>query len=309
MKHWIILTAIVAALLISVPVVATAETVTADFDDGNGTSAVDAYMGMEGDGWAGPWQELRSKLSNEPQTNIVVRTSSETSGTYDDDYAELVPGSGNYLYMDAHMNENAVCSLTVARDFGGESGIDRTRPYSIEFLYRVDEDNFSSNFTESNDQYQIYDWPTIRGGTTTEIGWGIKASGTNPIWRFYNGDGRNGTTNLVNYIESGVPVVADHVFKFEVSVDPVNSSWAGKVTDLTTGAWGEGTDMGYRFDSTGDPPRTPSTLMQFHTRGTTKDEERRYSIDAIKIQQVPEPTMLVMFLGMLAMGVARRGRK
>ncbi|NLE37231.1 MAG: hypothetical protein GX621_04325, partial [Pirellulaceae bacterium] len=167
-------------------------------DGGNTTAAPDAYRGTTGNGWASGW-ELPNSLS--ASLVDVVRESDETE-FYDTPYQELTTGSGNYLYVEAGLEADAVGAVSVGRKVGdGRLGIDLTAAYTIEFLFRVDESDLSWNFTTADDRYQLYDYPTLTNGSRTGVGWFISAVGDHPAnslgsvdWVFYDGQGRTGST-------------------------------------------------------------------------------------------------------------------
>jgi hypothetical protein len=220
MRKSVFLGAIAAAFFLATTLTATAGTVTANFDGGNGDAVADAYFGTAGGGWLGPWEERRNQLAAAPYTNFLVRTSAETPGTYDDDYAELAPGTGNYLYVDANLAKAG--SGTVARNYTGDDGIDLTRPYTIDFLYRVEESEtyLDDRFTTKNDRYQIFDYPTIRTGSTGGCGYIISAHGGSDdaswlneseagYWVFYDGKGHLGDTGYYadRQVNTGIALV------------------------------------------------------------------------------------------------------
>ncbi|MBN1908208.1 MAG: BNR-4 repeat-containing protein [Pirellulales bacterium] len=277
---------------------ATQITVAANFDGGYSYGTVDAYPGKPGDGWAEAWLELRDDLADAPYTNFVVRTLGDSG--YNDPYAPLVPGTDNYLYVDANLSKNAVGYGVVGRNYTGPGGIDLTQPYTISFLYRVDESAaaLASTFTNSSDRYQIYDFPTMNGGSTAGCGWLIGAYGGNATWlnpsdvgywTFYNGLGTAGDTGFyaTRQVNTGIQLQAGQTLNFQLTIHPDTKTWDATVTDYNNPSTSFNRNgMGWRIDSsagTGNPNATLSGMNQFSGAGNAANDERQFSLDCLTI--------------------------
>ncbi|MCU0793950.1 MAG: hypothetical protein MUE42_14100, partial [Opitutaceae bacterium] len=105
------------------PAVLTAAIVSANFEDGNGTSSVDQIPGLAGGGWTGPWSAgnlSASNLSFDAATTPPLRT-----------------GSGGHLRA-VITGVNADSGLGRAFDLTtAGTGLDATKPATIRFSFRI----------------------------------------------------------------------------------------------------------------------------------------------------------------------------
>jgi hypothetical protein len=279
------------------PVNAEMATAEAYFSDGNGTDP-DGFPGSAGNGWGSQWWD-----GDDPVTATI---------TNDD---PLSAGGGNYLHNASCSNDHK--ALTVARRYyeGTEGGvIDLTKPHTVEFKIRIDEDIWDENSTfwdDTNDRYQIFDYNQWRdGGTTLSASWAITCIGaewsalgvTSDMvgnWVFYDGIA-NGTWGG-SMVDSEIAVTPGAVYEFTVTVDPDNQEWDVSVTDGTNSF--SQTDMGWIAGSLGG---------YLHVTGIESDEAtdgRAYSLDDVVITEVPEPSTLTLLLAAALAGLAMRRRE
>jgi len=303
MKQAALLTAVAAALFLAMPAMTAAEMmVTADFSDALGVSTdyVDAYRGKPGLGWANAWFE--SKATNVTMSNQVVDTSPLHDG-------------GNYLsYSTTHNNTTGASTGAICRNYLGldptEPRIDVTKDYTIRFSLRIDEEidgvGGTTAFTTSDDRYLIHG-RTITSTSqqsdyTATFDIRLQASRPNDdldgYWFAYDGAG--------NYYQMGNNKVADGVV-YDFTID-INADRTWDVTISGNGETSTATGIAWRGPS---HPELPSGSITFAAVGDKKvtgvaADVRAWSIDAIKVSQIPEPTALAMVLAMLLLGMTRR---
>jgi hypothetical protein len=307
-----------AALLAAAP--ASAETMALAEFVGGGSNAspintvVDAYTGMAGDGWAGPWAEAKTA------TAFTVATSTASP-------LHTGPG-GDLKYLDLTVTQNTATSIkygVTARNYTGTGGADVTKPHAIDFKYRVDETLAGSNtFTTFNDRYQIFDARSSDNTVNANSSWFISCYGgtdatnlpdANMVgkWLLFDGGGHDSPvdTGLTpsREVNTGITVTTGTIYDFHVDVDPATYTY-----DVTIGSGG--TKL---YDSTVAFPeglgwRTSAATVQgiVHFNGCcmTGNDVRHFSFDELKISQIPEPSMflLVVSAGLASAACVRRGR-
>ncbi|NLE39768.1 MAG: hypothetical protein GX621_17250, partial [Pirellulaceae bacterium] len=90
------------------------------------------------------------------------------------------------------------------------------------------------------------------------------------------------------YVNTGLALVLNNTYKFEVTVDPAGKSWDGTVTNLATFETHTSTNLGWRIDTTletGNPDAILSGLMQFCGRGNDSNDKRIFAVDSIQVHQ------------------------
>jgi len=304
MKQHMLLVAIAAALLVLLPTISVAETITAYLEgDPTDPTEVDTYPGVPGDGWAAGWEKRTDKLTSH---TVAVGTTSP-----------LAVGTGKYLscFMDASAADGL---LTVGRNYGGTDLegnpiIDLAQDHTISFLFRVDE-NLGSGSTffndggtpSSADRYELYGsyQAGLAKGVGTNSTWIIGAYGasmlagdgttTIPAGNWVFKDYKSGS----NYqYDTGIALANNTTYSFEITLHNPTYTWDAKVTNLTTLATYSRTGMGYRYLAATYP------MPQFFGKASASNDNRQFSIDSVVITQVPEPSMLVMVLGAVLAGL------
>lgn len=310
---------------------ATAETIVAQFTGGNDdTTVVDAWHGIAGDGWAGPWGQY---TKGGPLTASVVNTNP-------------LDGGGNYLQV-SQTGDATTGRGVVGRIYGQETypftdegvdnplGIDLATEHTVSWKFRVDETNFDTDFSAAYDNYSLYDMPRryrvvdTSGAYVTWMihAWGAVQDGAPAAkeWLVYNGDGANTTWDDAHQVRTYVPLAAGVVYDMTVTNHARDTLTSWGRYDVTIDATIGGTP--YHYDSKTLHPeglgfRSADTTAyiktygmgggpQFMTRVSDTTDVRQFSVDAVSVIAVPEPSMLVMglVLALAAMGMAgRRGR-
>ncbi|MDQ8195580.1 hypothetical protein QEH59_14195 [Coraliomargarita sp. SDUM461004] len=256
----------------------------ADFDDGNTTSAVDAYTGMAGDGWAAPWQDLTGNGLTS-FTNTVEDTDPLNSG-------------GNYLNV--NLNYTGVGGTgqgTISREFS-TSSINTAAPIQYQFDFRMD-----IALTDTTQRYFIFN--RVGGaasGTDLNNTWAIQArynDASSTTWWIINGNGSGGVTEAIN-----TEVSADQgtAYTFMVHSDPENKAWNVNISDGTNNYTSDA--LGYRANSTND-----GAFLHFGALATPDGSSLGFSVDNIQVALIPEPAQATILLGLsalLILGLNRR---
>jgi hypothetical protein len=258
--------------------------IVANFTDGNGTDTVDQYIGIAGGGWATDWSTNAEGLQGATKTSTVVNTNP-------------LNGGGNYL------------STTVAGDGGQNSRATVSRTYdnavvplnaahTISFDIRLDEANLA-NFTatgDPSDYIQAFAHSANNQGEFSSGGtWLVRAvpNATGASWLLYAGN-KNGTGGLV---DSGVSFAANTVYRFVISLDPVNREYNVSINGTYTSS-----TLGFRQNTT-----TANPNLHFGARTSAVGETRTFSLDNVNIAAVPEPSVAMLGgIGLLALLRRRR---
>ncbi len=253
---------------------ASGSTVVANFDDGNSTAEVDAYVGMPGDGWDTAWKVPTP-------ANQSVTAAAVTPG--DAGFSEVTPGSGSYMSYEAVGTSSGAGSGAVTRAYDDPAfGIVLSQPHTVEFTVRLDED--VSLFDNYSDRYYLYDIDIARNGSYGGCRWIISAYGgagsAAPAdvvgeWSLYNGTRAGGWANTVN---TDIAMVTGGVYDFKVDVDPATQSWDCTISDGTNTF----TETGLGWRNAG-----PSSggYLGFNARNATTGDTRAFSLDNISITQ------------------------
>lgn len=263
----------------------------ANFDGGNGTGSVDAFVGTAGDGWLGAWS---SAGSNGSSTSGTVTTSSP-----------LVSGSGNYL--SATVNGSSTNSANTQAYTGrvlDATAFDYAEPIALSFLFRPD-----SAFSSGSSQFRIMqNAPGVTSGTGPSNLWTISSGTTaTPTWSFGGLPTSGGTNQL---FDSGISVVTGHVYSFSLLLDMTEKSYVGTVTDLNTSVSFTSNVIFFRNQGS-----VTNTALEFGallaTGGSTTGQSMNFSVDSISVSNIPEPSTTVAFMGIGALGMtlAMRRRK
>lgn len=299
---------------------ALAETiVAANFNDGNGTTAVDAFKGMADTtpGWAGAWTESMNTAGNFVVTSGVI----ENADPADD----LFLGGGNYLktVQDAQKT-NTNQQFGVGRQ---HVALDPTKVQVFEFYFRLDDDlsTFGSAGGGTNpqyDRYQIFPAGSMANVASSGSTWQIHGysvaegncpSGCEMEWSFVNGAG-NATLAPEMAVNTDVPLVAGETYYFRITQDLSAYTYDAYVR-TTVGS------TVYEYDSTADAnPAIADGLgfrsntqtnkwLCFTSRANTADDLRAFSLDGVTITAVPEPGTLALVLAAIVVFARRRVRR
>jgi hypothetical protein len=262
--------------------------VIANFTDGNGTSSVDQYQGIVGNGWTTAWQFQGATFSS----TVVTNTTPVNSG-------------GNYL--STSKTSNVVPGLAaVGRRFAttvAGGGVDNTLPVVFSFDLRIDTltgwDATSDAITlnANNASGTTY-------GASGNSSWIIRAYGatsggaTASQWAFYNGAADGGGFSSANFVSSGMTVSAGTTYSFTIVSDPDTKKYVTTISNGTTTV--TSASMGWRATSASDG-------IGFSSEISATDDNVSWSLDSVSIANIPEPsTALLGGLGLLALLRRRR---
>jgi hypothetical protein len=198
----------IAPILKTVP----AGEVIADFTNGNGTNAVDKYLGKAGNGWAGSWASLPSHYATLKGTAV--------------DTSPLESLSNGY-YLSASVATTAHTGYAaVSRDYNGTGGIDPSSNQDITFYYRYD--GLSEGTAATGDNIELFGNTQAEELETPSDTWeGVASLTPGSSWEFGNIAG--------TLWPSGVELAQNHVYRFIIAVYPSLKDFAVDVTDFGTG--------------------------------------------------------------------------
>lgn len=241
--------------------------VAADFGQGAGTSSVDQYPGIGGNGWSGAWTS----------GNLAAAGVSASVQT-----APSLGSGGNHLRVSlAATNSDAGIGRTFDNT-NGTSGVDGTKPVTFEFDVRLESTN--TGFTSSsNDYFTIHNNAGLVSASGTST-WIVRVvGGTSPQWQIYNGNRDGAAFNAARLVNSGMPAVPGTTYSFTIIADPVGRSYTTTISNGTSNV--TVADMGFRTaaSTVGDAFGT------FGKRDSSGDL-LAYSIDSIVISgETPPP--------------------
>jgi hypothetical protein len=259
--------------------------IVANFNDGDGTTLVDQYTGVAGDGWLGPWSTAVGGSGTASAPAVLSTTP--------------LNGGGNYLSVPftagSSINDNFVATI---RQFGASGGVDPTLPHTIKFDYRPEAKNEIVN-AEFRSRYQIFGSATLPTGDTSvnTTWWAVAGAGTTGsaptgvvinTWGFLNNP-TPGTTVAptgMAFVSTGITMNANAVYHFEIAVNPAAKTYIGKISDGTTTF----TSEPLNFRNQGDLA-TSASYMAFGARQQNTANEGLtdypFSFDSVSI--VPTP--------------------
>ena len=260
-----------AAALLLLPVAGSARgEIIANFDGGGGTTAVDQYPGMPGDGWVGAWQRHGSSGSAEILS-----------------IAPLNEG-GNYLNSSATTGTQGV-----RRQYADYGAVGLDRPHTITFDFRVDTlpDGWG---TSTSYRVHVFDHDSTAATPGADSSWMgiVYGSSDRGNWEFANCIGSS--ANWVPH-DTGVPLVAGALYSFAITVYPGDTgpnyvASVGPTYDLTI-VHSNGTysveGLGLRNDS------GPGGYLNWSMAGTSTGATG-FSLDSVRI--VPEPASAGLLL-------------
>jgi len=276
-----------------------AESVVANFDDGNTETEIDAFRGMAGDGWQDAWSFYDDGKNGTPNVQVENTT-------------EIKTGWGNYLRMAATAT-GSDARYTEGRQYGASGAtidLSLTDPVMYEFTIRINEDVDAedSTFDYRQDRYMIMDYPSVTDNGSPLTTWAISVIGedkdsTDDLeakeWQFKNGD--NNTHD--SPVPTGIYVATGGVYDFTIVADPTDQTWDATISQVGGDSFTQ-EGMGWRTRAT-----QLGGFLNFNLRSQSSGETRDWSIDGITITQIPEPsTGVLVLIGTLGACLFRRRR-
>jgi len=298
-------------LLSAFPLISMAQTpgVTNSFTDGAGSGSfpLDQYPGTADSGWAAPWSTAVNSADIMAGPTVVTNPPDGTP----------LNGGGNYISWMVGGNNSA----SINRPFlQGASGgqVDNFAPYVFEWDFRVDAfvtntavggaagTNYGlSQFSSKNDFICLTEnaaidtagsfnrsgknafWIKTQGGTTSAI-----PSLAKNFWSFFDGSFQSTADTSGLFVNStNVPYNITNSYHFKVTVDPIDRTWIGAVTNLQTGIGFDtlaatGRKLRWRTvaPSTGDATAMNYFNITANENATTSSNIM--SLDGLKIYQV-----------------------
>ena len=228
--------------------------VSAEFTDGNSTSAVDGYVGTAGAGWKVPW----ALVSKDAVATVTV-----------EEQTPLKAGAGKYLSLKASTSGGvSFAGGSVNRNY--TDGIDPTQPVKYTFLIRPE-------VISAKTRYLIFDAPFSQPASGPNMTWAVILSGAS--WNVFNGD----QAGSGKEIQTGVTAEKGAVYAITVNADPTTKTFTLKIANATGDVLYTSEPLGLRssasnklggyltFAFADNAPATPDTLG--------------FSIDSISISQ------------------------
>ena len=185
------------------------------------------------------------------------------------------------------------------RQYQSGTNVDITKPHYIRWKFRLNDANFAANFNDFNDRVHFFSHPVSRlgGSTTTGNGWAILATGAahatgvgagQTFWLYDNTDG-TGDFTLQNHIDSGVLLVPDHIYAFEVQVVPASRTYSVAIVDQTSSAaFTSSTPLRFRDTNL----EATHTFLHFGLQVTPTTDPRAFDMDSVFIAPAAGPVTL-----------------
>jgi hypothetical protein len=258
--------------------------IVANFDGGDGSGVVDAFPGVGGDGWSGPWGTT---------TNGITSVSGDVIESGDAGFDPLA-GGGNYL--NAQISETGGRAQgSVNRRYNDLTGVDLGAPHTIRLDFRVDSDLSDFN---SGQRIALFDSILAEPITSSDDTWAVSAN-DGSTWDF-----RDGNTP----VDTGIAVTND-LMRLLIDVDPVSAEYAATLTNVVTGQTFSQSGLGFRSGAT-----TVGGRLHFAGRIDSGVGDLSLSIDSLVISAplaaIPEPsTFALAALGLLGLGIVARRRR
>ena len=215
------------------------------FDGGNGSASADQYPGPSGGG--GNWNQWKANVTS-GSGNVTATVVNTTPFGYG--------SGGNYLSVTCSNNPNSG-QQCLERQFFQGSPAAMPATYTVTWKFRLDSPGLPGNSTSDYIRFVEENGNTYTdmasGSVTT---WCITAVGANygnavaNTWAFYNGGRDGGGFNSSLLVNTGIPLVQNHIYTFTVVQTPGNKSWVGTVLDNNTGLSYTSGTLGYRINST-----------------------------------------------------------
>ena len=236
-----------------------------DFDDL-------VYPGTSGDGWVDGWQNT---TIGTPEILPEILTNNP------------IDGSSPYLHFDA----TGGTIRNLMRQYETGAGVNVGVPHYIRWKFRLAEADFDTYFTSFNDRIHFFSRtaPRLTGSTDASMGWGILAAGAahstgaaagKTFWIYDNVD-ETGAFTLENHVDTGVALVTNHVYAFEVYVIPDQQSYTVSILDETSSA-SFTSSAPHKFRNLGSPGNT-FTYIHFGTQASSGSDVRPFDLDSFSI--------------------------
>jgi len=216
------------------------------------------------DGWASGWQW--------------------TSGNAELSTTSPIDGSGPYLRLN---------TTGGARNFMRQyqsGAVDINKPHFIRWKFRLNDPDFDTSFSVFNDRVHFFAHPVSRitASTTGGNSWAIIGAGSDnngavagkTFWIFDNVEG-NGTFNAANHVNSEIPIRPDHVYSFEVLVNPANKSYTVAIMDETSSV-SFTSSAPHKFRDLTDATHT---FLHFGIQASSTDLVRSFDLDSVSVTQ------------------------
>jgi len=240
--------------------------IAANFTDGSGNAAVDQYQGIAGAGWASPWGTSTPGGGNA----VTVAVANTTP----------INASGNYLKASSSfVGDNAVGRTYVTT---GAPGVNSALTTTTTLSLRVDT---LAGFDSNGDYLTVHGTSSVTPGLEYNVSsassfiiraFGAAPSGTTngSEWLLYNGASDAGLYSTVNFVNSGMPMVAGTTYTFTIVSNPTTKKYSGSISNGTTSVnW---TDLGWRSSAAPDK-------LGFNQRVSVETDVISYSLDNILI--------------------------
>lgn len=253
---------------------ASAQVLTLDFADGNGTTTVDQYTGISGSGWNTAWtQSFSANATNTSAT--VVNTS------------PLYTGGGNYLQVSYDTTDTATARVSRQWD---TTELTLTDPVVLDFYFRS-----NTNVSTST---QVF---TLFGSNSA-----ISSTGPNDSWRIAaDGGGFSAFDNTTPVSLGTGPILAGVTFHFTLTFDTVANTYDVSVTNMSTSATFTADDLALRNGA--DASLSYMNFLSSNSQAAAKTG-LGFAIDGISLTTVPEPGVAALSVlgGLLLTHFARR---
>ncbi|MCC5850156.1 MAG: PEP-CTERM sorting domain-containing protein [Verrucomicrobia bacterium] len=257
------------------------------FDDGNGTSSVDQFAGTGGDGWAGGW------VSRNPQTDNMTTNVVNTN--------PLTTGGGNYLSVSGSSgtsgNDNRF--YNIGRQYNDSTGLALDAYHEVSFEFRLDS-VIEGRLSHVNTYFNFMDRPGTVTGDLNDFGgdgrWLIRnypgtagPTGTGQAnFLLYDGEKDGGGFNTDRFVDSGVTLNLEDVYRFTILLNPEEGEWQARIQNLTANTDYLSDVLGFRTDAT-----SASGELLFGFRDRSGGVNPTYSFDNVTVA-IPEPGTLVL---------------
>jgi hypothetical protein len=271
-----------------VTLAASAQLITNNFTDGEGTATPDQYAGVGGNGWSAGWVTQLGTGAQVVDPHVITTAP--------------LNGGGNYLNWGYGFN----VASTMRRQFSIAGPVDPTWPYVIEFDFRTDV--FTTNgvadfraFNNKNDYVSIAQNTGTGNDVQGKATFWVKAQGAATsgapglaakMWSFFDANPSTTTESAGLFVNStNVPYATNTVYHFKISVDPSLKVYEGQVSDgvntfNSTAATGRKLRWRNFFPSGTDFSNT--TILTFVSRQNAANATNIHSLDNIAITQVSQ---------------------
>lgn len=247
--------------------------ITSDFNDL-------VYPGAAGDGWVGGW------------TNTTVGSPAIAPEILT---ASPIDAGSPYLHFDATGGN----FRNVMRRYESGGGVNPAASHTIRWKFRLTEADFDSAFAVFNDRVHFFarTAPRLGGSTDVSISWSIMAAGAahtsgavanKTFWVFDNVDGTGGFT-LGNHVDSGIPLVPNHVYAFAVTLSPDQQTYTVSIVD-ETGSVSFASAAPHRFrnlTASGDS----HVYLHFGAQADPASDSRPFDLDSVSLESTGAPAL------------------